>query len=170
MRYRNTPPFTSPLVLIALRLSVVMTQTTADIPIMTMVSRMPACATTHESRRNSMTPHMFNRHGIRTPWIHPNFIPPWPCWPTTLPACPVSTTLASWNSVYLKVQFCTARLLQFSVDQFSDDASKLHNYIILIVCMFIELTWIYVFWSNRLSHKHLHFHIEKIFKDTLSDN
>ena len=111
MRYRNTPPFTSPLVLIALRLSVVMTQTTADIPIMMMVCRMPACATIHESRRNSMTPHMFNRHGIRTPWIHPNFIPTWPCWPTMLPTCPVSTELASWNSVYLEVQFHTACIL-----------------------------------------------------------
>lgn len=130
MRYRNTPPFTSPLVLIALRLSVVMTQTTADIPIMTVVCRMPACATTHESRRNSMTPHMFSRHGIRTPWIHPNFIPPWPCWPATLPACPVSTTLASWNSVYLKVQFRTALRNSASTNSVPMPCS-ITNYIII---------------------------------------
>lgn len=108
MRYRNTPPFTSPLVLIALRLSVVMTQTTADSPIMPTVWRMPACATTHESRRKSITPHMFSRHGMRTPCIHPNFIPPWPCWPTALPTCPVSIALASWNSIYLEAQLHAA--------------------------------------------------------------
>lgn len=127
MRYCNTPPFTSPLVLIALRLSVVMTQTTADIPIMTMVCRMPACATTHESLRNSMTPHMFNRHGIRTPWIHPNFIPTWPCWPMT--TCPVSTALASWNSVYLEAQFRTA-YVQFDVNQFDGDTMQRSKYIV----------------------------------------
>lgn len=76
---RNTPPFTSPLVLIALRLSVVMTQTAADIPIMMMLCSMPACATTHDSRRKSITPHILSRHGMRTPWIHPSFIPVCPC-------------------------------------------------------------------------------------------
>lgn len=40
---------------------------------------MPDCATTHDKRRNNITPHMFSRHGISTPWIQPNFIPP-SCW------------------------------------------------------------------------------------------
>ena len=86
---RNTPPFTSPLVLIALRLSVVMTQTAADIPIIMMLCSMPACATTHDNRRNSITPHILSRHGMRTPWIHPSFIPVCPCcdtptWPASM--------------------------------------------------------------------------------------
>lgn len=74
MRWSNTPPLISPLVLIAQRLSVVVTQTVDDIPMIPLLCRMPACATTHESRRNSITPHMFSRHGMKTPWIHPNLI------------------------------------------------------------------------------------------------
>ena len=88
-RLRNTPPFTSPLVLIALRLRVVITQTIADIPIMMSDWKIPACATTQDRRRKSMTPHMLRRHGISTPCIHPNFIPMWPDWPE--PTWPAST-------------------------------------------------------------------------------
>ena len=91
---RNTPPFTSPLVLIALRLSVVMTQTAADIPLMMTLCSMPACATTHDNRRKSITPHILSRHGIRTPWIHPSFIPVCPCCVT--PIWPAST-FGSWK-------------------------------------------------------------------------
>lgn len=91
---RNTPPFTSPLVLIALRLSVVMTQTAADIPIMMTLCNIPACATTQDNRKKSITPHMFKRHGIRTPWIHPSFIPV--CFCCDVATWPAST-LGSWN-------------------------------------------------------------------------
>lgn len=57
--------------------NVVITQTTNDMNIMSSVCAIPACATTHASRRNSITPQMFNRHGISTPWIHPSFMPWW---------------------------------------------------------------------------------------------
>lgn len=122
IRYCNTPPFTSPLVLIALRLSVVMTQTTADIPIMTMLCRIPACATTQESLKNSITPHMFSRHGMRTPWIHPNFIPTWPCWPAMLPTCPVSTALASWKRYLFRNTSC---VVQFELRRRSNYTYKI---------------------------------------------
>lgn len=62
------PPLTSPLVQMALIERVVMTQTTAEMSMMTRESPMPACETTHEMRRNSITPQMFSRHGIKTPY------------------------------------------------------------------------------------------------------
>lgn len=33
---------------------------------------------THAKRKNSITPHIFRRHGIKTPTIHPNLIPECP--------------------------------------------------------------------------------------------
>lgn len=39
---------------------------------------IPACATTHDKRRNNMTPQMLSRHLTRTPSIHPNFTAPLP--------------------------------------------------------------------------------------------
>lgn len=48
--------------------SVVTTQTTADIKIMMSDMPIPAWDTTHDSRRKSITPQMFSRHGISTPW------------------------------------------------------------------------------------------------------
>lgn len=69
------PPLTSPLVLIADSDSVVITHTTNDMNIISSDCAIPACATTHASRRKSITPQMFNRHGISTPWIHPSLIP-----------------------------------------------------------------------------------------------
>lgn len=54
---------------------VVITHTTADIPMIINDWSMPACATTQARRKNNITPQMFKRHGIRTPTIHPNFMP-----------------------------------------------------------------------------------------------
>lgn len=61
------PPCTFPLVQIALKESVVITQTTPDSSIITEVSIIPACATIHAIRKNSITPQMLSRHGIKTP-------------------------------------------------------------------------------------------------------
>ena len=36
---------------------------------------IPASATTHERRKNSITPQIFNMHLIQTPWIQPNLNP-----------------------------------------------------------------------------------------------
>lgn len=55
--------------------NVVVTQTTADIAMISRVCPIPAWATTHAKRRNSITPQIFNRHGISTPTIHPSLIP-----------------------------------------------------------------------------------------------
>uniref|UniRef100_A0A1A9VB46 Uncharacterized protein n=1 Tax=Glossina austeni TaxID=7395 RepID=A0A1A9VB46_GLOAU len=54
------PPFTSPLVLMADNDRVVITHTIADIAIMPKVCNMPDSPTTHDRRRKSITPHMFN--------------------------------------------------------------------------------------------------------------
>ncbi|KAI9576236.1 hypothetical protein GQX74_014296 [Glossina fuscipes] len=63
------PPFTSPLVLIADNDRVVITHTIADIVIMPNVCNMPDSPTTHDRRRNSITPHMFITllHGLTSP-------------------------------------------------------------------------------------------------------
>lgn len=33
----------------------------------------PVSATTQESRKNNITPHILKRHLIKTPWTQPNF-------------------------------------------------------------------------------------------------
>lgn len=73
MKY-TPPPFTSPLVLMAERESVVMTQTTAEMAIIINDHRMPDSATTQLRRKKSMTPQMLSRHGMSTPTIQPSLI------------------------------------------------------------------------------------------------
>jgi hypothetical protein len=66
---------------------VVITQTRAEMPMIINDSKIPDCPTTQERRRNSITPQMFKRHGISTPWIHPSFTP-----------CPPSATASGFFS------------------------------------------------------------------------
>lgn len=71
----NLPPATSPFVLIADMEVVVITHTTAEMAMIRRVCPIPDCATTQDNRRKSITPQMLSKHGISTPWIHPNFTP-----------------------------------------------------------------------------------------------
>jgi len=52
--------------------NVVKVVTTADKRIITEAKAIPACPTTQESRKYSITPHMLRRHPKSTPFIQPN--------------------------------------------------------------------------------------------------
>ena len=69
----DPPPFTSPLVQTADMDNVVRVVTTADRSTITVAKPIPACPTTQESRKYSMTPHMLRRQPNSTPLTHPNF-------------------------------------------------------------------------------------------------
>lgn len=72
---KYTPPTrTSPLVLMADKDNVVITQTTAEIPMMARDCRIPDSATTQDKRRNNITPQILSRQGIMTPTIHPSLM------------------------------------------------------------------------------------------------
>ena len=73
LQFRLLPPLTSPFVHTADMERVVTTVTSADNKIMTADQPIPAWPTTHVSRRNSITPQMFNRHRSMTPFNQPNF-------------------------------------------------------------------------------------------------
>ena len=74
--YRNSfnhpPPLTSPWVQTANMDNVVRVVTTADKNTMTVAKPIPACPTTQESRKYSITPHMLRRQPNSTPLIQPN--------------------------------------------------------------------------------------------------
>ena len=67
-----SPPLTSPLVQTADMDNVVRVVTTADRSTMTVAKPIPACPTTQESRKYSITPHMLRRQPNNTPLIQPN--------------------------------------------------------------------------------------------------
>ena len=68
----HSPPLTSPLVQTADMDNVVRVVTTADKSTMTVAKPIPACPTTQESRKYSITPHMLSRQPNSTPLIQPN--------------------------------------------------------------------------------------------------
>jgi len=62
MRSCVLPPFTSPFVQMADMDMVVRAVTVEERATMTVASPIPAWPVTHDSRRNNITPNMFNRH------------------------------------------------------------------------------------------------------------
>lgn len=58
---------------------------------------MPACATTQDSLRNSMTPQMLSRFRTSTPLIHPNLTAP-SASATNVDTPFIRTTVAFWNN------------------------------------------------------------------------
>ena len=61
-RQLHIPPLTSPFVHIADIDKAVIVVTTPDSRMTSTESPIPACPTTHDKRRNNITPHMLSRH------------------------------------------------------------------------------------------------------------